>query len=375
MDPNVILQTSLERGTVSPIEALLLLQQNKPFLPDLFNVAEQLTRRVHKNQVTYVLSKQIHHTNICRAQCSYCSFARRKNDRSAYTKTIDDILEEIEASLPLTQVVIQGGLNPDWGIKEACVLVRAIRESFSGLQVQAFSPAEVHFFARRARKSYRDVLYQLKDAGLASMPGTSAEILNDKIRKKVCPDILRTAEWIDIVKTAHSLGIRTSAYLLFGHVETEIHVCEHLEILRQIQRETRGFTEFVIHCFVPAASPLGRMQGRSQMMDIDEIFRVVAVSRIFLGSLIPNIQFSWILYGLDHAVRSLFAGANDLGPVLPASDSIRASRPGRAEGRGVIEQIERAVLAAGLNPVQRDAEYQPVRHQPRSRRPTLARAH
>lgn len=361
MDPRVILSTTLERDEISPIEALILMQEGDGVLPELFHIANELNTRSHRGVVTYVKSKHVHYTNICRAECSFCPFWRRKGHREAYTVTVERVLREVRAANGVTQVELQGGLNPELPPGYYYDLVSAIKSAFPKLHLHAFSPAEIFFVAKRWRLTPAAVLERLKEAGLDSMPGSGAEILNDKVRKKICPDKLRTSDWVDTVKTAHRCGIRTTATVLFGHIEDEIYLCEHLEILRNIQKETGGFTEFVPTPFIPDGSPLSRVNGHHKMVSEQQIQKVYAVSRIFFNRTIPNLQANWMqLGGLDHAMRALTAGANDLGGLTYTEDVIK---PGSINGKRALspEVVRHRVRRAGLTPRERDTMYNVIR--------------
>ncbi len=356
MDPRVILSSALERDEIAPIEALILMQEGDSILPELQHVANELTQRLHHGRVSYVQSKSIHYTNICRAECSFCPFWRKKGQRGAYTLSIEKVLREIKASPDISVVELQGGLNADLAFSYHLDLLRAIKARFPKLHVHAFSPAEVHFLARRGRMPVVEVLRQLQEAGLDSMPGTGAEVLNDKVRKKICPDKLRTADWVDIVKTAHRLGIPTSATLMFGHVEDEIYLCEHLEILRNIQKETGGFTEFIPMPFIPDGSPLSRRNGYHRMIGEERVLKMIAISRIFFNRTIPNIQANWLHLGFPNVLRSLGAGANDLGGLICADDAIH---PSSINGKRVLSSgcVRQSVRRVGFTPGERDSLY------------------
>lgn len=360
MDPRVILSTTLERDEISPIEALILMQEGNGVLPEIFHVANELNSRIHHGVVTYVKSKRVHYTNVCRAECSFCSFWRRKGQRGAYTLTVDRVVREIKSASGITEVELQGGLNPELPLSYYCDLIGAIREACPRLRVHAFSPAEVFYVSKRWRIPPLSILTQLKEAGLDSMPGTGAEILNDKLRKKICPDKLRTADWVDIVKTAHRLGIRTTATVLFGHVEDEIYLCEHLEILRNIQRETGGFTEFIPTPYIPEGSPLSRVNGHHKMVSEQQILKVYAISRIFFNRTIPNIQANWMQLGFSNAIRTLGVGANDIGGLMYDDDVIK---PAWVNGKRTLtaEAARHAIRRAGLTPRERDTSYRVIR--------------
>lgn len=352
MDPKVILETALHREEITAIEALMLMQEGTSIVPDLFKAADALSRRAHANRVTFVRSKQVNYSNICRAECSFCSFWRKKGQRNAYTLSPAEVVRQLRDSAGLRQVTLQGGLNPDLSITYHLDVLRAIKKERRDLHIHGYSPSEVQFIARRARTTPYDTLRKMRDAGLDSLSGDSADILNDKIRKKLAPDKLRTNDWIDIIRTAHRLGITSTATILFGHVEDEIHISEHLDIIKNIQRETGGFTAFEPVPFVPQHTELSKSK-RFKPLGADGILRIVAISRIFYGKLIRNITVDWTKFGLDLAIRALSVGANDIGPLSVDAFEIRASA---ANGKLSIPaaSMQAAIKGAHRQPVERE---------------------
>jgi FO synthase subunit 2 len=354
MDPKVILETALNREEITAIEALMLMQEDDKILQELFRVADTLNQRLNHNVVTWVRSKQVHYTNICRAECSFCSFYRKKGQKNAFTLTPAEVVRQVREAGSVKQVVLQGGLNPDLNLNYHLDVLRTVRSAFPSIHIHGYSPSEIHFVAKRARTTPYDVLKRFRDAGLDSLSGDSADILNDKVRKKICSDKLRTGDWVDIVKTAHRLGIPSTATILFGHVEDEIYVCEHLEIIKNIQRETGGFSAFEPLAFVPQNTDLGRRQKIRGPQPAWKVLRMFAVARIFFSRLIKNIQVDWTKVGLDVAVRTLGAGANDLGSLSYDPYEIRLPE---VNGRGSIPAatVRAAILKAGRIPSEREA--------------------
>lgn len=290
MDSKLILDTALHREEVSAIEALMLMQDEaKASRSELLAVANILNQRINNNVVTFVRSKQIHYTNICRADCKFCSFYRKKSDKKTFTLSAAELVRAVREAGQIRQVVLSGGLNPDLTLNNHLEILRTLREEFPNLHLHGYSPADIHFIGRRARTTSYDVLRRFQSAGLDSLSGDSAEILNDKIRKKICPDKLRTADWIDIIKTAHRLGMPTTATMLFGHIEDEIHICEHLEIIKNIQRETGGIAAFEPSPFIPNNTALAREKKIRSVTPLENILRVIAISRVFFGRSIKNI--------------------------------------------------------------------------------------
>ncbi len=351
MDPNVILKAAIERQEVSAIEALMLMQQEDPVFNDIFQVANEMNRRTNQGIVSFAHRSHVYYSNVCRASCKHCTFFRKKGDKDAFTLSPDDVVSKIAASPAKNDVAIQGALNPDLSIDYFVRIVAAVREEYPHAHIHAFSPTEIFFASRRARVPAREILAQLKEAGLDSMPGTGADILNDKVRKKISPDRIRTADWVDVTRTAHQMGIKTTATIVVGHVENEIHICEHIEILRNIQKETGGFVEFQIIPHIPEPAPGAEPRPR---MTQQQLMKLVAVCRVFFGNIIPNIQSPWSLYGLPEAVQTLSVGANDLGGThFPQSSYFQGNTPKYTAP----EILKKAILKAQRRPRLRDSVY------------------
>ena len=366
MDAKVILETVLNREEITAIEALMLMREEGKILQELYDVADELNQRINNNVVTYVRSRQVYYTNICRAECSFCSFYRKKGQKNAFTLTPAEVVRQVREGGPVRQVVLQGGLNPDLNLNYHVEVVRAIRSAFPSVHIHGYSPSEIHFVAKRARTTPFDVLRRFRDAGLDSLSGDSADILNDKVRKKICADKLRTGDWADIIRTAHRLGMTSTATILFGHVEDEIYICEHLEIIKNIQRQTGGFTAFEPLVFVPHNTDLARSAKIRQPAPPERVLQMFAVARIFFSRLIKNITVDWTKTGFDLALRALATGANDLGPISYDPWEIRVPE---VNGRGGFPAatVRSAIAKAGRTPAERDA------HCSRSPAPAAAR--
>jgi CofH subfamily radical SAM domain protein len=356
MDAEVILKTALAGEEISSIEALILLRADDCFLPAIYHVADEINARRHRDVVSFVHARQINYSNVCRNACAFCSFFRRRGHPEAYTHTAEEVLEFLAATPDVTEVQIRGGLNPDLTLDYFCTLIREIKRAYPAMGVGGFSPAEVHFLSRRARLAPREVIARLKAAGLETMSGGGADILDDKMRKKFSTSKLKAHEWVDIVRAAHRAGIRTSASILFGHEEDEVHICEHLEVIRDLQRETGGFTEFVPIPFMPWDTELGRRTGRTNLVARDAIFRLLAVSRIYFHRTIPNLQGNWAYLGMEQALRALDVGVNDLGPTILDDDSIR-NRASEDGPRVTPAEMVAAIRKAGKRPRMRDGCY------------------
>lgn len=319
---------------------------------EIISLADELRRRRVGDVVTYVVNRNINFTNICVGDCKFCSF---RHFYSPFFLSIEEILEKVREAeeLGATEICIQGGLHPKMKLEDYAGILEAIKDEFPKIHLHAFSPMEVLHASRNSGVSIEEALTTLKDAGLDSMPGTAAEILVDEIRRIICPHKLRTDEWVEIIKTAHSLGIPTTATMMFGHVEDMSHRIQHILLIREIQKETGGFTEFVLLPFMRENNELGKI---SKGISIEEIALTHAISRILLDGVLDNIQTSWVKLGVGNALKMLFCGANDFGGTLMEENISRAA--GGTSGEYLPkEEIERLIRSVGRIPRQRDTLY------------------
>lgn len=301
------LLTCVESGKCT-IDDALKLHDNPAFL---FSLANRLRKRAVGDDVTFVINRNINFTNRCIGTCKFCAF--KKQD--GYILSIPEILEKTRAAVDAnaTEVCIQGGLLPDWDISNYCEILESIKNEFPQVHIHAFSPMEVFHAARNTDMSLKETLSCLKKSGLGSMPGTAAEILADRVREEICPDKLTTHEWIDVVRTAHRAGIPTTATIMYGHIETVQERIEHILTIREIQKRTGGFTEFVPLPFMPYNNALGA--GKHVSRGIEDL-KLHALARVLLYPHIRNIQASWVKLGKKLAQSALDCGANDLGGTL-----------------------------------------------------------
>jgi CofH subfamily radical SAM domain protein len=256
----------------------------------------------------------------------------------------------------LSEVCLQGGIDPHYAYKDYLELVRVIRKNFPRIHIHAFSPQEVHHLTEISENSLEQVLLDLKQAGVNSMPGTAAEILVDAVRQKICPQKINTQRWLDIVKHAHQLGLRTSATILFGHIETPAQIATHFQKIRTLQEQTGGFTEFVLLPFIPYHTRLGKNQG---MISLEKIKQLVILSRLFFDQTIPHIQMSWPKVGLDFALQMLACGANDVGGTLHEESIARLAGSTQGEFLSRAQLIE-GIRSQGFAPWERDTVYQKI---------------
>lgn len=289
------------------------------------------TRQQQKGDiVTYVINRNINFTNICEQHCSFCAFRRDAQEEGSFWLNLEDILAKCQGAIEknATEICMQGGLNVEAKINGSSLqyylqLVTGIKDNFPQLHLHAFSPQEVQFIAREDNLTYSDVILALKDHGVGSMPGTAAEVLDDNIRKIICPEKLNSDTWLEIVSTAHRLGMPTTSTMLCGHIETPEQQLSHLSRIRSIQEKAlendypARITEFILLPFVgeQAPKPLRNRVGRDQP-DLQSTLKLTAIARLFLGDVIPNHQPSWVKLGLDGALEALQWGCNDIGGTL-----------------------------------------------------------
>ncbi len=367
VDPAVgrVLERSLEGRDLAVDDAVLLCSARGPSLHALATTADVLRRAQAGETVGYVVNRNVNFTNVCVKACRFCAFSRtRKSDEGYFLPNEEIVRRALEAqAVGATEVCIQAGLAPGVDARFYVGLVRALKTAAPGLDVHAFSPEEVKYAAKESGWTIRRVLEELKDAGLGSLPGTSAEVLDDRVRARIAPGRITTAEWIEVVTTAHAVGLPTTSTIMYGHVETDAERMRHLELLRSIQRETGGFTEFVPLSFVHEEAP---MTLRQQLPELrpgptgDDVIRLYAIARLMLGSTIKNVQVSWVKDGMRQAQWLLSCGANDFGGTL-INESISTSA-GATHGQLKSPAVlRRAIRDAGRTPVQRTTRYGVVR--------------
>ena len=326
-------------------------------------VADELRKRVSGETVTYVVNRNINYTNLCYFKCGFCAFSKGPkslNLRGApYLMGLEEIVEAATESWHkgATEVTLQGGIHPDFTGNFYVDVVKAIKAELPDMHIHGFTPLEVWQGAETLGVPVKQFLTELKEAGLGTLPGTAAEILDDDIREHLCPDKIRSSQWADVMITAHELGLRASATIMFGHIDHPRSWANHIEVIRQIQRRTGGFTEMVPLPFVHMGSPI-YLRGRARPGPTwDESVLVHSVSRIAFDGLIDNIQASWVKLGLDGGRRLLDAGCNDLGGTLMGEIITRSA--GAEHGQEVTPEEFRSVIeAAGRTPALRNTTYE-----------------
>lgn len=303
--------------------------------------------------VTYVIDRNINYTNICRVRCRFCAFSRTRGDRDAYVLTRADLDRKIRETLALggTQILLQGGHHPSLKLDFYLGLLAHIKERFPQINIHAFSPPEIQHFSRTFRLPVREIIARFKAAGLGSIPGGGAEILVDRVRRQVSPRKCPSRQWLEVMAAAHELGLRTTATMMFGHVETLADRLEHLQKLRDLQDRTGGFTAFICWTFQP-----GNTRLRVPPVGAHEYLKTQALSRIFLDNF-DNIQASWVTQGPKIGQIALQYGANDLGSLM-IEENVVAQAGTRY--RMTVAEMRRLIRELGYEPRQRDCWYRLV---------------
>ena len=368
---DAILNRAFAGCDLSKEEGVVLLKQTDPAIKTAIQeISDQLRLNQAGDIVTYVVNRNINFTNICEQHCSFCAFRRDDGEDGAFWLDSAQILEKATDAVRrnATEICMQGGLNLQAKLNGASLpyylrVVKTIKEEFPQLHMHAFSPQEVQFIAREDQLSYADVIGAFLDAGVDSMPGTAAEVLDDEVRRILCPEKLDTATWLEIVGTAHKLGMPTTSTMLSGHIETPEQQIDHLEKLRSLQQTAleKGYpariTEFILLPFVgqEAPKPLRRRVGRDQPI-LEDALLLTAVARIFLGNWISNHQPSWVKLGLAGAKEALRWGCNDIGGTL--MEEHITSMAGAQGGTCMsVETLQETISDLGRPYQQRDTLY------------------
>jgi 7,8-didemethyl-8-hydroxy-5-deazariboflavin synthase CofH subunit len=363
LDPRVreALDRALDGGEVSVADGLVLAEARGRELTALALVADELRARQVGDVVTYVVNRNINFTNVCIKHCTFCAFSRDHREEEGYFLPVAEVIRRAREARDLgaTEVCIQAGLPPKLDGRFYIELCRALHEALPDLHIHAFSPEEVLYGMTRSGLSAAEYLAELKAAGLGSLPGTSAEILDDGVRAVIARGRITTRQWLEVVTTAHGLGIPTTSTMMYGHVETPAHWVRHLALLRAVQKDTGGFTEFVPLSLIHQEAPMYRRRlvpGVRPGATGAEVLRVHALARLMLGATVRNIQCSWVKEGPKFAQTLLCAGANDLGGTL-INESISTSA-GAAHGQLVPpRELRRLVRDVGRIPAQRTTTY------------------
>ena len=352
-----ILSKSLDEQ-ITVEEANHLMNIKGPELYPLLATADFLRHELVGDNVSFINNCNINFTNICTVRCGFCAFGRDADDSDAYILNDEQILAKAEGAVAngAREFTLMGGVLADADIDYYEHLLTLLKDNYPDVAIHGFSPTMVRDACNVSGINIAEGFEILKKAGLDTLPGTAAEILTDRSREIICPEKVNVSEWIDIVKTAQEVGIRGSATIMYGHVETLEERVEHIDIIRQIQQETGGFTEFIPMTFMHEYSPIF-LKGQSNLGATGtQDLKLYSVSRLMLRDLIPNIQVSWVKMGFRFAQVILTAGANDLGGTLGGDELSEAS--GAPDGvEASIDTLSRMVKDLGRNPIERNSEY------------------
>lgn len=340
----------VQEGKIDKADALFLACH--PYY--LFCIANELRKAEKGDAVTYVVNRNINFTNICVGNCKFCAF--REENSEGYLLSMDKVLNKVEEAVDngATEICIQGGLHPDLELEDYCGFIERIKSVFD-VHIHAYSPMEIYHMASNSGMTEAEVLKALKNAGLGSIPGTAAEILDDSVRELICPGKIKTDDWVEIITTAHRLGIPSTATILYGHIESLEDRLDHLFKIRAIQKDTGGFTEFVPLKFMRKNNELGRLV--TQEFPFWESATVHALARVVLHPYCVNVQASWVKLGLKNVQQMLSFGVNDLGGTLMEESISRAS--GSLAGEYMSpEDLEQLIIDAGRIPRRRSTLYE-----------------
>ena len=352
-----ILTKSLDEE-ISVEEANHLMNIKGADLYPLLATADFLRSKIVGDDVTFINNCNINFTNVCIVRCGFCAFGKDADDPEAYILNDDEILAKAQGAVEngAREFTLMGGVLPDADIEYYEHLLTLLKDNYPDVSIHGYSPTMINDACNLSGISLSEGCERLKAAGLDTLPGTAAEILTDRSREIICPEKVSVAEWIEMVKTAHEVGIPGSATIMYGHVETLEERVEHIDIIRRIQEETHGFTEFIPMTFMHEYSPIFLEGQRNLGATGTEDLKLYAVSRLMLRDLIPNIQVSWVKMGFRFAQVSLTAGANDLGGTLGGDELSEAS--GAPDGvEASIDSLAKIVRNLGRNPIERNSKY------------------
>jgi FO synthase subunit 2 len=357
-----VLDQALEGRDISVEDAVTLFGTTGLEFGVLNIVADELRRRTVGDLVTYVVNRNINFTNVCIKRCGFCAFSRDYREEEGYFLPVNEIVRRAREAWDYgaTEVCIQAGLPPQMEGDLYIKLCGAVKEELPDIHIHGFSPEEVLYGSVRSRCTVREYLEGLRDAGVGSLPGTSAEILDQELRDSISPGRIGVDQWVEVITAAHELGIPTTSTVMFGHVETSEHIARHIALLRDIQRQTSGFTEFVPLSFVNTEAPMflkGLVKDVRSGPTGMEVVKVHAIARIMLNNWIPNIQASWVKEGNRMSQLLLTAGVNDLGGTL-INESI-STAAGAQHGQLMRPSAFRQMIRqAGRVPAERYTTYQ-----------------
>ena len=354
-----LLDRALQLDWLSAEEGVYLLKHAST--AELVYTGNQLRKHhVPGDIVTWIIDRNSNTTNVCIANCKFCNFYRRPGHEEAYITTTEQYKEKIDELYEYggNQLLLQGGHHPDLGLKYYVDLFRELKSLYPDLKLHALGPPEIAHIAKLEKTSHLEVLAALKDAGLDSLPGAGAEILNDRVRRLISRGKCGGKEWLDVMRAAHKLDITTSATMMFGHIETDLERMEHLALIRQVQSEkpaaSKGFIAFIPWPFQDEDTILKKLKRARNTVSGDEYVRMIALSRIMLPN-VTNVQASWLTVGKQVAQLCLHAGANDMGSIMIEENVVSAAG---ANFRFTADGIQEAIREAGFEPRLRTQEYE-----------------
>ncbi len=359
MNVSKLLEKALDLQDLTQEEGVFLFKNAAT--AELMNAANTIRKqKIPGNKVTWIIDRNLNTTNVCIANCKFCNFYRIPGHPEAYITTIEEYERKIEETIRYggEQLLLQGGHHPDLGLDFYVKIFKEIKARFPNIKLHALGPPEIAHIAKLEQASHTDVLQALIDAGLDSLPGAGAEILNDRVRRLISKGKCSGKEWLDVMRAAHQLKLTTSATMMFGHVETIEERFEHLVWIREVQHEkpddAKGFIAFIPWPFQDDGTLLKRIKGISNKVTSDEYIRMIALSRLMLPN-IDNIQASWLTVGKQTAQVCLYAGANDFGSIMIEENVVSAAG---APHRFTAEGIQQAIREAGFEPQLRNQQYE-----------------
>ena len=356
---DILLQKAVRGEWLSAVEGVFLLEE-APTAALMYAGNALRQRLVPNNTVTWIIDRNSNTTNVCIANCKFCNFYRRPGHGEAYITTIDEYKQKIEETFEFggEQLLLQGGHHPDLGLQYYCDLFRQLKHLYPNLKLHALGPPEIAHITKLEKSTHTDVLRALMEAGLDSLPGAGAEILDDRVRRLISKGKCGAQEWLDVMRAAHQLNLTTSATMMFGHIETNLERMQHLEKIRQVQSEkpatAKGFVAFIPWPFMDEDTILKKIKRARNTVTGDEYVRMVALSRLMLPN-INNIQASWLTVGKQVAQVCLHSGANDFGSIMIEENVVSAAG---AAFRFTADGIQQAIRDAGFTPQLRTQQYE-----------------
>jgi FO synthase len=327
-------------------------------IEEMRSAADELRARLAGETVTFVVNRNINVSNVCIVGCAFCGFGQSKRSPDAYEHSREEFAQRVEDAVQAgaTEICIQSGIHPDWGLEDYLGWLRFAKQIAPELHLHAYSPMEIAHMCDISGLSPAEVFARLRDAGLGSTPGTAAEVLHDGVRERISPNKLPVARWVEIIEASHAAGLRSTATVMFGHIEEPWELAEHMRVIRELQERTGGITEFVPLSFIPFQTLLGRTHG-VQEISREENLKHTAAFRLALGTTVTNLQASWVKMGLDAATEALRWGVNDLGGTLMEESISRMA--GSYHGvRLEPEQLVAAAHRAGRPAAERTTLYE-----------------